>query len=150
MTTQDFLVKQCFILHPPRICSSSKFLIASQVSGGPPWCLAMTKLWTRDCLATCWRIMPHSILCRTQYMSHTKLRPIPTTTSQPKPRWSLFGTQEWEFFWLWFWILYYFLVSSAEILRFCKKNFDRATIWGDTTIPLSLKLSRTEFNLVWD
>jgi hypothetical protein len=33
------------------------------------------------------------------------------------------GTQEWEFFWLRFWILYYFIVSYAKILRFCKKNF---------------------------
>ncbi len=33
------------------------------------------------------------------------------------------GTQEWEFFWLRFWILYYFIVSYVKILRFCKKNF---------------------------
>jgi len=33
------------------------------------------------------------------------------------------GTQEWEFFWLRFWILYYFFVSYVKILRFCKKNF---------------------------
>ncbi len=32
-------------------------------------------------------------------------------------------TQEWEFFWLRFWILYYFIVSYVKILRFCKKNF---------------------------
>jgi hypothetical protein len=32
------------------------------------------------------------------------------------------GTQEWEFFWLRFWILYYFIVSYVKILRFCKKN----------------------------
>ena len=33
------------------------------------------------------------------------------------------GTQEWEFFWLQFWILYYFIVSYVKILRFCKINF---------------------------
>ncbi len=33
------------------------------------------------------------------------------------------GTQEWEFFWLRFWILYYFIVSYVKILRFSKKNF---------------------------
>ncbi len=33
------------------------------------------------------------------------------------------GTQEWEFFWLRFWILYSFIVSYVKILRFCKKNF---------------------------
>jgi len=33
------------------------------------------------------------------------------------------GTQEWEFFWLRFWILYYFIVSYVKILRFCKNNF---------------------------
>ncbi len=33
------------------------------------------------------------------------------------------GTQEWEFFWLRFLILYYFIVSYVKILRFCKKNF---------------------------
>ena len=30
------------------------------------------------------------------------------------------STQEWEFFWLRFWILYYFIVSYVKILRFCK------------------------------
>ncbi len=39
-------------------------------------------------------------------------------------------------------------VSYAQILRFCKKIFDRATIWGDTIIPLGLRLSRIEFSLV--
>ncbi len=33
------------------------------------------------------------------------------------------GTQEWEIFWLRFWILYYFIVSYVKILRFCKTNF---------------------------
>ncbi len=33
------------------------------------------------------------------------------------------GTQEWEFFWLRFWILYYFIVSYVKLLRFSKKNF---------------------------
>ncbi len=33
------------------------------------------------------------------------------------------GTQDWEFFWLRIWILYHFIVSYAQILRFCKKVF---------------------------
>jgi hypothetical protein len=42
-----------------------------------------------------------------------------------------------------------FIVSYAQILRFCKKNFlDRAPILGDTIIPLRLRLSRIEFSLV--
>ncbi len=31
------------------------------------------------------------------------------------------GTQDWEFFWLRFWMLYYFIVSYVQILRFCQK-----------------------------
>ncbi len=33
------------------------------------------------------------------------------------------GTQDWDFFWLWFWNLYYFFISFVKILRFYKKNF---------------------------
>ncbi len=55
------------------------------------------------------------------------------------------GTQEWDFFWLRFWILNYFIVNYAQILSFCK-----ATIGGDTIIPRSLRLSKIEFSLVWD
>jgi hypothetical protein len=43
-------------------------------------------------------------------------------SSRLKESW-LKGTQEWEFFWLRFWILYYFIVIYVKILRFCKKNF---------------------------
>ena len=32
------------------------------------------------------------------------------------------GTQDWEFFWLWFWNLRYFFVSYVKILRFYKKK----------------------------
>ncbi len=46
-------------------------------------------------------------------------------------------------------ILYYFIVSFAQILRFCKKKFlDQATIGGDTIIPLSLRLNKIDFSLV--
>ncbi len=34
---------------------------------------------------------------------------------------SLKGTQDWEFFWLRFWNLYYILVSYVKILRFYRK-----------------------------
>jgi hypothetical protein len=53
-----------------------------------------------------------------------------------------------NFFWLRFCILYYFIVSYPQILRFCKKIFYQATIGEDTIIPLSLRLSRIEFCLV--
>jgi hypothetical protein len=60
--------------------------------------------------------------------------------------WSSFnGTQEWEFFWLRFWILYYFIVSYAQILRFWKKIFDQAIMGGDTIILLSLRLAESSF-----
>jgi hypothetical protein len=35
----------------------------------------------------------------------------------------IIGTQEWDYFWLPFPILYYFIVNYAKILRFCKKHF---------------------------
>ncbi len=50
-----------------------------------------------------------------------------------------------KFFSLRFWIFCYFMVSYAQILRFCKETFfDQATIGGDTIIL------RIEFSLVWD
>jgi len=61
------------------------------------------------------------------------------------------GTQDWDFFWLWFWNLYYFFISYVKKLRFYQKNFfDQAIIGGDTIFPLSLRLSGIEFSLVWD
>ncbi len=57
------------------------------------------------------------------------------------------GTQEWEFFWLRFWILYYFIVSYVKILRFCKKKlFDWASIGGGTIFPRSPRTRRNEKN----
>ncbi len=53
---------------------------------------------------------------------------------------TLKGTQEWEFFRLRFWILYYFIVSCVQILRFCKKNF----LIGPQLEEIRL------FRLVWD
>jgi hypothetical protein len=55
------------------------------------------------------------------------------------------GTQDWDFFWLRFWNLYYFFISYVKILRFCK-----IFIGGDTIFPLSLRLSGIKFSLVWD
>ncbi len=61
------------------------------------------------------------------------------------------GTQDWDFFWLRFWNLYYYFISYVKILRFYNKNFfDQAIIGGDTIFPLSLRLSGIEFSLVWD
>ena len=62
----------------------------------------------------------------------------------------LTGTQAWDILGLRFWILYFFLVSLAKILRFCKKNFDSAIIGRDMIVPLILRLSRIDFSLVWD
>ncbi len=41
------------------------------------------------------------------------------------------GTLEWEFFWLRFWILSYFIVSYAKIIRFWGKNFWIGPSWGE-------------------
>ncbi len=41
------------------------------------------------------------------------------------------GTQEWEFCWLRFWILYYFMVSYAEIIRFWGKKFLIGPLGGE-------------------
>ncbi len=55
------------------------------------------------------------------------------------------GTQEWEFFWLRFWILNYFIVSYVKILRFCKKKlFDWASFGGGTIFPRSPRTMRNE------
>jgi hypothetical protein len=43
------------------------------------------------------------------------------------------------------------IISLLVMLKyqgFVKKNFDRATIEGDTIIPLSLRLGRIKFSLV--
>ncbi len=60
------------------------------------------------------------------------------------------GTQEWKFFCLRFWILCYFLYLCSNIKILKKSFFDQATIGGDTIIPLSLRLSRIKFSLVWE
>ncbi len=61
------------------------------------------------------------------------------------------GTQDWDFFRLGFWNLYYFFVIYVKILRFYKKKiFDWPLNGGDTIIPLSLRLRGIEFSLVWD
>ncbi len=44
------------------------------------------------------------------------------------------GTQDWEFFWLRFWNLYYFFVSYVKILRFYRKFFFVCDIIGGVTI----------------
>jgi hypothetical protein len=60
------------------------------------------------------------------------------------------GTQDWDFFWFRFWNLYflYKLCQNIKILQ--NFFFDQAIIGGDTIFPLSLRLSRIEFSLVWD
>ncbi len=50
------------------------------------------------------------------------------------------GTQDWDFFWLRFWNLYYFFISYVKILRFYKKIFFHQAILGEIRF----------FRLVWD
>ncbi len=50
------------------------------------------------------------------------------------------GTQDWEFFWLRFWILCCFIVSYAQMLRFCKKHFLIKPLLGEIQL----------FRVVWD
>ncbi len=58
------------------------------------------------------------------------------------------GTQEWDFFWLPFWNLYYFIVSYVKILKFCnKKLFDWASIGGGTIFPRRLRGMKNFFEL---
>jgi hypothetical protein len=40
------------------------------------------------------------------------------------------------------------IVNYAEIFRFCKKFFARPTIGGDMIIPLSLRLSGINFDIL--
>ena len=50
------------------------------------------------------------------------------------------GTQDWDFFWLRFWNLYYFFISYVKILRFYKKFFLIRPLLGEIRF----------FRLVWD
>ncbi len=50
------------------------------------------------------------------------------------------GTQDWDFFWLRFWNLYYFFISYVKILRFYKKKFLIRPLLGKIRF----------FRLVWD
>ncbi len=50
------------------------------------------------------------------------------------------GTQDWDFFWLRFWNLYYFFISYVKILRFHKKKFLIRPLLGEIRF----------FRLVWD
>ncbi len=50
------------------------------------------------------------------------------------------GTQDWDFFWLRFWNLYYFFISYVKILRFYKKKFLIRPLLGQIRF----------FRLVWD
>jgi hypothetical protein len=50
------------------------------------------------------------------------------------------GTQDWELFWLRFWILCYFNVRYSQIWRFCKQYFLIRPLLGEIQF----------FRLVWD
>ncbi len=60
------------------------------------------------------------------------------------------GTQDWDFFWLWFWNLDYFFVSHVKILRFYKKNFRIGPFWGEVRffrVVLGLRRMKKNFEL---
>ncbi len=60
------------------------------------------------------------------------------------------GTQNWDFFWLRFWNLYYFFVSYVKISRFNQKNFFIGQFWGEVRffhVVLGLRGIKTVFNL---
>jgi hypothetical protein len=50
------------------------------------------------------------------------------------------GTQDWDFFWLRFWNLYYFFISYVKILRFYNKICLIRPLLGEIRF----------FRLVWD
>ena len=60
------------------------------------------------------------------------------------------GTQDWEFFWLRFWNLHYFLVSYVKILKFYKKNFLIGPLLGEVRVfreVLGLRRMKKNFEL---
>ncbi len=94
--------------------------------------------------ARCGEFLPNSSLIRNPYLclfqtwaifwTGEKETLIRNLTSSRRPPWGpvsrgLKGTQEWEFFWLRFWILYYFIVSYVKILDFAKKTFWLGQYW---------------------
>ncbi len=63
---------------------------------------------------------------------------------------ALKGTQEWEFLWLRFWILYCFIASYAEKWRLCKKKFLIGPLWGEVglfSVVLRLRGMKIVYNL---
>ncbi len=58
------------------------------------------------------------------------------------------GTQDWKFFWLRFWNLYYFFVSYVKILRFYRKMFLFVPLWEELRFfRVVLGLRRMEKNV---
>ncbi len=88
--------------------------------------------WSKHLFSTCnissawWNISSHPSVNISLQPGRISPKPGIDISSQPDENISpnpVKDTQDWEFFWLRIWILYYFIVSSASILRFCKKNF---------------------------
>ncbi len=64
--------------------------------------------------------------------------------------WLLKGTQDWDFFWLRFWNLYYFFVSYVKILRFYPKQFLIGPLLGEVRffrVVLGLRRMKKKFEL---
>ncbi len=99
---------------------SSNRILALNICTLNIWCTYETSFHQtfRDLMS------PNPMLLPTNFPhSKSPRRPNREQTLCQKETCSLKGTQEWEFFWLRFWILYYFIVSYVKILRFCIKNF---------------------------
>jgi hypothetical protein len=78
---------------------------------------------------------------------------LPTSEGGKCARWQTLqrkGTQDWDFFWLRFWNLYYFFVSYVKILRFYKIIFLLGPFWGEVRffhVVLGLREIKIIFNL---
>jgi hypothetical protein len=83
--------------------------------------------------------LPPEAMCICHW-SHIALSTKALCTCQSSTLFPQFkGIQDWDFFWLRFWNLYYFFISYVKILRFYKKIFIRPLL-GEIRF----------FRLVWD
>ena len=60
------------------------------------------------------------------------------------------GTQDWDFFWLRFWNLYYFFISYVKILRFYQKKIFIGPLLGEVRffrVVLGLRRMKKNFEL---
>jgi hypothetical protein len=82
-------------------------------------------------------LKPFIIMTSLRIRTHKKVAGIDWVYAK-KPK--LKGTQDWDFFWLRFWNLYYFFISYVKISRFYHKKFLIRPLLGEIRF----------FRLVWD